>query len=124
MTRAPWMKIEAEAPASETGSLMPANPAAAPAKPSNSALRQAPLADDEGRDLGHALVRLEVREQERPGATHLARVAVHHVEIGTDQGRQVDLVDHQQVRAGDAGPALARDLLAGRDVDDIDREVR
>ena len=37
--------------------------------------------------------------------------------------REIDLVDHQQVRAGDAGPALGRDLVAGRDVDHVDRQV-
>ena len=43
----------------------------------------------------------------------LRGVAVHHRKVGADQRRQVDLVDHQQVGAGDAGPALARDLVAG-----------
>ena len=37
--------------------------------------------------------------------------------------REVDLVDHQQVRAGDAGAALGGDLVAGGDVDHVDREV-
>jgi hypothetical protein len=36
---------------------------------------------------------------------------------------EVDLVDHEEVRARDARPALARDLLAGGDVDDVDRDV-
>ena len=39
-------------------------------------------------------------------------------------GGEVDLVDHQQVAAGDARPALARDLVAGGDVDHVDREIR
>ena len=38
-------------------------------------------------------------------------------------GREVDLVDDQEVGAGDAGAALGRDLVAGRDVDDVDGEV-
>ena len=36
---------------------------------------------------------------------------------------QVGLVDHEQVALGDAGAALARNLLAGGDVDDVDGEV-
>ena len=51
------------------------------------------------------------------------RVALHHLEAGADQRREVDLVDDEQVGAGDAGPALARDLVAGGDVDDVDRQV-
>jgi CubicO group peptidase (beta-lactamase class C family) len=45
------------------------------------------------------------------------------IEAGADERREVDLVDHQQVGAGDAGAALARDLVAGGDVDDVDRQV-
>ncbi len=52
------------------------------------------------------------------------RVALHHAEVGADERGEVGLVDDEQVRAGDAGAALARDLLAGRDVDHVDREVR
>ena len=37
--------------------------------------------------------------------------------------REVDLVDDEQVRARDAGAALARNLVAGRDVDHVEREV-
>jgi hypothetical protein len=38
------------------------------------------------------------------GAAHLLRVALHHVERSADMRREVDLVDHQQVGARDAGP--------------------
>src|SRR5205823_1771664 len=41
-----------------------------------------------------------------------------------DMRGQVRLVDHQQVGPGDAGAALARDLVAARDVDDVDAQVR
>ena len=37
--------------------------------------------------------------------------------------REIDLVDDEQVGTGDARPALRRDLVAGRDVDDVDRHV-
>ena len=51
------------------------------------------------------------------------RVAAHHREVGADQRRQVGLVDHQQVGAGDAGPALARHLVAAGHVDHEDLPV-
>ena len=38
-------------------------------------------------------------------------------------GREVDLVDDQQVRSGDSRAALARDLVAAGDVDHVEREV-
>ena len=57
-------------------------------------------------------------------AAHAAGVGVHHREVGADVGREVGLVDHEQVALGDAGAALARDLLAGGHVDHVDGEVR
>ena len=69
------------------------------------------------------LFSLRLENRNGRGAAHPARIAVHDVEVGADQRREVDLVDHQQVGAGDAGPALARDLLARRHVDHVDREV-
>ena len=70
------------------------------------------------------LARLDVGEDEGAVAAHLAGVAVHHLQAGADHRSEVGLVDHQQVRPGDARPALARDLVAGRHVDDVDGEVR
>jgi hypothetical protein len=43
-----------------------------------------------------------------PIAAHAPRVAFHHAEIGADQRREVDLVDHQEIGAGDAGPRAWR----------------
>ena len=76
-----------------------------------------------GRDLGNALACLEIGEDEGPLLAHLAGIALHHLEAGADERGQVDLVDDEKVRAGDAGPALARDLVARGHVDDVDREV-
>ena len=45
-------------------------------------------------------------------------------QVRADGRREVDLVDHEDVRLRDARPALARHLVAARDVDDVDREVR
>ena len=68
-----------------------------------------------GLEVGHheGLARLRMR----------LRVGFHHAEVGADVGREVGLVDDEQVALGDAGAALARDLLAGRDVDHVDRQV-
>ncbi len=38
-------------------------------------------------------------------------------------GREVHLVDRQEIGLGDAGPVLAGDLVAGRHVDDVDEVV-
>ena len=54
----------------------------------------------------------------------LLGVAVHDFQAGADIRGEVDLVDDQQVAARDAGAALAGDLVAGRNVDDVDRQVR
>src|SRR5690606_5674247 len=40
-----------------------------------------------------------------------------------DQRRQVGLVDDEQVGAGNARPALSGNLVAGRNVDDVERQV-
>ncbi len=56
-------------------------------------------------------------------AAHFFGVALHDFERGADIRRQIDLVDHQQVRARDAGPAFGRNLVAGGDVDDVDGEI-
>src|SRR5437899_6203851 len=54
---------------------------------------------------------LQVSKDEGPVAAHTPRVAFHHVEVGADQRREIDLVDNEQVGARDAGSALARDLV-------------
>ena len=59
-----------------------------------------------------------------PPAADRGRVAVHHLQVGADQRREVGLVDHEQVGAGDAGAALARHLVAAGDVDHEDLPVR
>src|SRR5262249_5764325 len=74
-------------------------------------------------DLRHPLVLLEIGEEKRPLAAHLPGVAVHDFEAGPHQRSQIDLVDDEQIRAGDPGAALARDLVAGGDVDDVDGDV-
>src|SRR5215216_3436273 len=65
----------------------------------------------------------DLREHERPCASHPPRITLHHLEVGTDKMRQVGLVDHEQIRLRDAWTALARNLVAARDIDDIDRVI-
>src|SRR5712671_2253704 len=78
---------------------------------------------DEADDVPEALTGLEVGEHERPLPAHAARIAVHHLERSADHRREVDLVDDQQNALGDAGAALARDLVARRHVNHVEREV-
>src|SRR5262249_50055990 len=73
--------------------------------------------------LRQSVARLEAGEEERPLAAHRPGVALHHGKAGADVRREVDLVDDQEIRARDARSALARNLVAARDVDDIDRGV-
>ena len=82
------------------------------------------LVDDEGDDLGQALTGLEVAENEGLLAAHSFGIGGHDLERSADHGCEIDLIDHQQVRACDAGPALARNLLAGRNIDDVERQIR
>jgi hypothetical protein len=39
----------------------------------------------------------EVREDERPIATHAAAISVHDAEIGADVRGEIDFVDHEEV---------------------------
>src|ERR1700753_3871489 len=57
----------------------------------------------------HALVGL--REHERAVSAHGARVARHDVEARAHVGRQIGLVDDEEVGLGDARAALAGDLV-------------
>ena len=63
------------------------------------------------------------REDDGPALAHASGVARHHLEARADVRRQVDLVDDEQIALRDARAALARDLVAAGDVDDVDREV-
>src|SRR5262249_489673 len=62
-------------------------------------------------------------EDERSRLTHPQRVRFHHGEIGADERRQVDFVDHEQIGPRDSWSAFARNLFSFRDIDHVDREV-
>ena len=64
------------------------------------------------RDRGH-----------RQLAAALGGLADHPLDVGADVRREVGLVDRQQVGAGDARAALARDVVAAGDVDHEDLHV-
>src|SRR4051812_935817 len=81
------------------------------------------LGFDEAHDVPEALARLEIGEHERPLAAHPLRIAVHHFERGPHHRREIALVDHEEIALRDAGPALAGDLVARRDVDYVEREI-
>src|SRR5918994_6524456 len=78
---------------------------------------------DEARYRLDALARTQVREHEGSGAPHSRGILLHDGKARADMRREVDLVDDEEIGAGDARPALARDLLAARYVDDVDREI-
>src|SRR6266853_3874381 len=65
----------------------------------------------------------EVGEDEGSVAAHPTSVAVHDFEAGTDQRGEVDLVDDEEVGTGDPRSPFARNLVAGRDVDHVDRQI-
>src|SRR5262249_26047285 len=73
--------------------------------------------------LRQAYAALEIREHERPIAAHQLGVARHDFEAGADVRGEIDLVDHEEIRACHARTAFARDLVAAGYVDDIDRRV-
>src|SRR5207237_681008 len=75
---------------------------------------------DEARDLVEAAPDAQIAEDERARAAHAFGVALHHLQRRADMGREVDLVDDQEIGPRDARAALRRDFLAGGDVDDID----
>src|SRR3954447_24973877 len=93
-----------------------------PPPPSRSFGKPARLLD-EARHRLDALAGAQICEHERARAPHPPGVLLHHGEARADMRREVDLVDDEKVGAGDPGTALARDLLAAGDVDDVDRQV-
>src|SRR6476619_6588317 len=78
---------------------------------------------DKAGDLVDALADAQIAEDEGTRAAHAPGIALHDGKRGADVRREVDLVDHEQIGAGDAGTALGRNLVARRDVDHIERQV-
>jgi len=59
----------------------------------------------------------------RPPLAHLASIALHNGQIGTDRLRQINLVHDEQVGPRNPRSALPRHLVPARDVNDIDDEI-
>ena len=74
-------------------------------------------------DLRHPVALAQVGHHERSDAAHALGIPLHDLKRGAHVGGEIDLIDHQEIGAGDAGTALGRDLVAGRDIDDVEREV-
>ena len=83
-----------------------------------------PVRQDVVRNLADARALRDLRKQKWTASSHPPRVARHDVQIGAHERSQVGLVDDEQVRLCDSGPPFARNLVAARDVDDVDREIR
>src|SRR5450830_112597 len=85
-------------------------------------VEQAALVDQVHQRL-NAITGLAIGEDEGLVLAHHAGVVVHHLKAGTDIGGQIGLVDDQDVGLGDARAVLARDLVAGSDIDHVDEKV-
>ena len=75
------------------------------------------IVDQPIHDSLDALARLAIGEQNRAPSPHYIRFLNHEFVVGTDIGRQVRLVDHQNVRLHDAQSTLAWDVVAACGVD-------
>ena len=65
----------------------------------------------------------EIAKQEGTIASHEPGIAVHDLEARAHVGSKILLVDDQNVGMAHAGPALARNLVSGGHVDDVNEEV-
>src|SRR5713101_2816923 len=66
---------------------------------------------------------LEVGEDEWTFAAHAPRVTLHHFQRSSHVRCQVNFVDDQQIGAGDAWTTFARDFIASRNIDYVDKHV-
>ena len=62
-------------------------------------------------------------EDGRPVSPHSRGVALHDAEVGAHVGREIGLVDDEEVALRDSRTALARHLVAPGDVDDVNRVI-
>ena len=82
------------------------------------------MTPDECNDLVDTRAMAQARKHKRTRSAHARRIDAHDLETGADMGRQVGLVNDEQVRARNTRPALAWNFFAAGDVDHIDRQVR
>src|SRR3569833_3327568 len=79
--------------------------------------------DDERLDLVEPSTKLEVGEHKRLGAAHAPRIEFHHFQRRANIRRKINFIDYQQIGLGDAGPALARNLVASGDGDHVESQI-
>src|SRR6516162_7619123 len=85
---------------------------------------QPTLVLDETGDGVDALTGAQIAEHEGTRAAHAPGVTLHDRKRGAYVGREIDFVDHEQVRTRDARTTFGRNLVASGDVDDVERQVR
>lgn len=89
----------------------------------NSAARLPELAAQPFNHIIQADFVAQIGKNKRPGLAHAARVAVHHFQGSADIGGEVNFIDNQQIGAGDAWPAFARDFIAPGHIYNINENV-
>src|SRR5260370_25082464 len=78
---------------------------------------------DKADDAVEPLALPEIGHGKRPFPAHAPGVGVHFFQRCADMGRNVDLVDDEKVRPGDAGTPLGVTLVTYRDVDHLKRQL-
>src|SRR5579871_32926 len=73
--------------------------------------------------LVHTNLTAEVREEERPFAAHLARVALHYLQRSTNVRCEINLVDDEQIGPLDPRSAFPRNLVPFRHINDINPDI-
>src|SRR4030095_16957083 len=81
------------------------------------------LLPNPGHHVIHAFASLEVGKHEGLLTAHHFRITVHDLEVCPNIRGKIRLVDHEKIGSRDARTSLARNLVASRDVDDVDRRV-
>ena len=82
-----------------------------------------PGVDDMIDDLTGPDAVFNLREKERTGTSHFFGVSVHNGQIGANRHSEISFVDDEQIGLGNARTAFARDFVAARDIDNVDRVV-
>jgi len=75
----------------------PSRPTRGRSSPASRRPREQQILAEPCHDRVDAFARAEIREHERPRAALFLRVALHDAEIRPDVGREVDLVDDEEV---------------------------
>src|SRR5580704_14561992 len=85
--------------------------------------RQSTFLNDEVCNRLDPFAALQIRKNERLLSAHSERVCFHYPKICPYHRSQVDLVDDKKIGARNSRATFARDLLAFRNVNYVDRQV-